>query len=395
MTELNGEYLRNSIQNLPIHKAGDFVWEEIRWQLEQPLVAELPLHEAPESAWEGLLASGVVSKRTEFIRLSLIAGMMLLMITLALYPVQLSEMKAEPEQNIQNNLFSITPSEKEITAKKENPAVTIDSPDKSADFIKNNPALSKHVAFIPVSSWDSTDYTNPENHINHSLHLPVTAKIVFDESIVQSDMHLRDKGKINDCSSFHEVNTSVFLQADFTPEFFTNKAINSPVYNFSLSTGYRHNRLSMTLGAGYTRIKSSSDMSYDYRTNELVYSYDYVDSVYVDPVTHETYYYTVNVDVYDSIDHSAAERLTDRYSFLQIPVSVSYELADYKNLSFHIQLNGTYHLLKDDFRNYKPFFEPSSRLTFNKHGKQKINKRLLECRSRDNDQLQDRGKSRH
>jgi hypothetical protein len=87
-----------------------------------------------------------------------------------------------------------------------------------------------------------------------------------------------------------------------------------------------------------------------------------VDSVYVDPITHVTYYYTVNVDVYDSIDHNATETLTDRYSYLQIPVSVSYELANYKKLSFHVQLNGTYHLLKDDFRNYKPFFEPSSRL---------------------------------
>jgi hypothetical protein len=116
------------------------------------------------------------------------------------------------------------------------------------------------------------------------------------------------------------------------------------------------------LGAGYTRIDGTSKLSYAYRTNELVYSYDYVDSVYVDPVTHITYYFTVKVDVYDSIDHTSEEKVIDRFSYLQVPLSLNYELAAFKKLSLYLQLNGTYHLLQENSRNYKPFYEASSRL---------------------------------
>jgi hypothetical protein len=165
-----------------------------------------------------------------------------------------------------------------------------------------------------------------------------------------------------ECSSFYRTRPALFLKADYEPEYFSNKMLTPPGQNISLSAGYQFKRLRVALGAGYNRINGNTQLNYSFRRNELIYSYDYVDSVYVDPVSHETYYFTVKVDVYDSIDHTSTQKIVDRYSYLQFPLTLSYQVAEFRKFSLHLQCFGTYHLFRENYRKYNAFYEASSRL---------------------------------
>ncbi|MBK6962544.1 MAG: hypothetical protein IPH20_01075 [Bacteroidales bacterium] len=364
MKELNENSLQKAIQQLPRHKAGNFVWEEVRWQLDKPLSAELPLHIAPVGSWQSIRAASVASGKTNVIRISAIASLILLCCSIVLYPVlfDVTDQYTEPEMSVSRNT---TPSKiSGIATSRENQSgITAPAGQKTV--------RQRYYQAPPAEKPESENTATmvsiiiPNENQGMMVH-PVSPK--DGQSIptflpdLQKTIRWRNDPRYAECATFREVNTAVFMVADYEPELFGDKVFNVPVHNFSVSSGYRHNRLGITLGAGFTRITGTSELSYAYRTNELVYSYDYVDSVYVDPVTHETYYFTVKVDVYDSIDHTTTEQVTDRYSYLQIPLSISYELAGFNKLSLNLQLTGTYHLLQDDYRNYDPFHEASSRL---------------------------------
>ncbi|MFH1119937.1 MAG: hypothetical protein V1775_08935 [Bacteroidota bacterium] len=365
MTGLNEDSLRKAIHNLPKHKAGDYVWEEIRWHLEKPLVAELPLHTAPVSVWNGILAASVVTNPVNIFRRAVPVAMIIILITSVLYPLFLNETDIDKSLTTQTDGFTAPSPSRANPAPQEIHAILMTSPDKSG--IKSESAF-----FSPEENVSATEPTATEPSILTKAvdpAIPLTPLDLISHGYigitgpsVQETMRQRNDKRNDGCSSFHEVNSSVFLQADYNPEFFNTSVINSPGNNFSISPGYQHNRFRITLGAGYTRLNSHTRLSYEYRTNELIYSYDYVDSVYFDPITHETSYFTVKVDVYDSIDHAKSEKVNDRYSYLQFPLTLSYELASFRRLSVLLHLTGTYHLLQDNYRNYKPFYEASSRL---------------------------------
>lgn len=364
MKELNENSLQKAIQQLPRHKAGNFVWEEVRWQLDKPLSAELPLHSAPAGNWQGIRAASDVSGKTNVLRISVMTGIILLLVSLILYPVLLNKPKQLSKPEVTGSYNSIPAKVPGISSSAENQPSMVE-PSMEAGIRLNyktaasadNPDLQDHSTRLSSISPDE----NQEKKV-HPIPQKEVQNIIGLLPDQQETLRRRNDPRYAECASFHEVNTAVFMLADYEPELFGDKAFDVPVHNFSVSSGYRHNRFGITLGAGFTRITGSSQLSYAYKTNELVYSYDYVDSVYVDPITHETYYFTVKVDVYDSIDHATKEQVTDRYSYLQIPLSVSYELAGFNKLTLNLQLTGTYHLLQDDYRNYDPFHEASSRL---------------------------------
>lgn len=374
MTEFNENSLHKAIQQLPLHKAGDFVWEEVRWHLEKPLSADLPLHSAPAGSWQSIRAASVASGKTNALRIAAFSSLVLLLVSLMLYPILLNEPKqfAEPEVKgnhspIQAKSSRISSTDGEQTGDSA-PSAGIETPQT---FNRVNSEEK------PKGLYHSTSaaINNPdENQVRMVYEVTRIdgAGIAGINPDQQETMFLRNDPRYAECTSFHEVNTAVFLIADYEPEIFSDKAFSVPVHNFSISSGYHHNRFGITLGAGFTRITGTSELSYAYRSNELVYSYDYVDSVYVDPVTHETYYFTVKVDVYDSIDHTTTGQVTDRYSYLQIPLSISYELAGFDKLSLNLQLTGIYHILQDDYRHYDPFHEASSRLVSTTMDEKKI-----------------------
>ncbi|MHC1778297.1 MAG: hypothetical protein AB9834_23050 [Lentimicrobium sp.] len=375
MKELNENSLQKAIQQLPLHKAGNYVWEEVRWQLDKPLSAELPVHAAPAGSWQGIRAASVASGKTNAFRIAAITSLILLLVSLILYPVLLNEPDQFTASEATGNQNTIPAKASGISSPADNqPGITTSSgaAEMPQNFNEVTPAEQPDEKYI--STMVST--INPDENRAMKVHPLLLKKgnsIMGSNAEQQETIRWRNDPRYAECASFHEVNTAVFMVADYEPELFGDKTFDVPVHNFSVSSGYRHNRFGITLGAGFTRITGTSQLSYAYRTNELVYSYDYVDSVYVDPVTHETYYFTVKVDVYDSIDHTTEGRVTDRYSYLQIPLSITYELAGFNKLTLNLQLTGTYHLLQDDYRNYDPFHEASSRLVSTTMEDKKIN----------------------
>lgn len=365
MIELNEDSLQKAIQQLPHHRAADTVWEEIRWHQDKPLSAELPLHTAPARAWQGILASSVVSMPANMIRRVTLTALLLILIASILYPLLLTETAVNTNQPILNEQISSTSPGMADPTTQENAAVIMEYPEKndSGDDSGLNIARKKSsVQETEISQSTIAAFAGDHTTLIYFLHSKGTGSVITSLPPINGTIRQRNDERPDGCSPFQDVRTSLFLLADYEPELFDHSSFSSPAHGFSLSSGYQYNRFRFTLGAGYNRIISNTQVNYEYRTNELVYSYNYVDSVYVDPITHETYYFTVNVDVYDSIDHTMNSKVTDRYSYLQIPFSVSYELAGFKKFALHLKLSGAYHLLQDNYRNYKPFYEASSRL---------------------------------
>lgn len=364
MIELNERSIKQAIGQLPQHKAAGYVWESIRWQLERPLVTNLPVHTAPDTIWQGIRAAGVVSGQKSLSKILSVAGLCLFFSALLIYPVYLSENSVHMNSGVYENRFSTVSQIKSGSSPEESRSAGIETHvnipgrhDYIITAVKERSILSEPLIGQPE--------TFKAENAEIPIHFLPPTDINYQENLsldIYRNSDKRNDRKPDDCSSFHTAQTSAFLAVDYEPEFFNNSELDSPVHNFSLSSGYRHNRFTFTLGAGYTQINGSTQMNYEYRRNELIYSYNYVDSVYIDPITHITYYFTVNVDVYDSIDHSMTEKVYDRYSYLQIPASVSFELASLKNVSVRLKLSGAYHLLQENNRNYRPFTEASARL---------------------------------
>ncbi len=365
MIELNEDSLRKAIQQLPQHRAAVNVWEEIRWHQDKPLSAELPVHTAPASAWQGILAFSVASKPANIIRRVTLTAFLLMLIASILYPVLLNETAVNIDQPVLNERISSTSKGMASPTAQVNTAAIMEYPKinesgSNSGLNKASKNSSDHETGItqPTIVTNARQYTQ----LSYSLSSKGPGTVITSVPSINETIRQRNDKRPDGYSPFHDVNASLFLRAEYEPELFDYSSFSSPANGFNLSSGYQYNRFRVTLGAGYNRITSTTQVNYEYRTNELTYSYNYVDSVYVDPITHETYYFTVKVDVYDSIDHTMNSKVTDRYSFLQIPFSVSYELAGFKKFTLHLKLSGAYHLLQDNYRNYKPFYEVSSRL---------------------------------
>ncbi|KAF0196854.1 MAG: hypothetical protein FD166_2132 [Bacteroidetes bacterium] len=366
MSELNEESLRNAIHNLPVHKAGDYVWEEIRWQLEKPLVAELPVHTAPVGAWKGIAAASPVSGLSVSARLTLAVGFILLMASLLFIPFGINEnpvnKKEFPRQKGGNpdiHQEPLTAAPVYATEKEESTFISDDENKSGNESPEKRSVLSETLVNLTVNPGSTL---MNERTMTISGILPKNSGNVENPgSDITGTISARNDNPY-ECSSFYSKRPALFLKADYEPEYFSNRMLTPPGQNISLSAGYQFKRLKVALGAGYNRINGNTQLNYSFRRNELIYSYDYVDSVYVDPVSHETYYFTVKVDVYDSIDHTSTQKIVDRYSYVQFPLTISYQVAEFRKFSLHLQAFGAYHLFRENFRKYDAFYEASSRL---------------------------------
>lgn len=366
MDELNRQLLKDAIGRLPVHKAADYIWEEIRWGLDKPLSAELPLHPAPENAWDLLMGNNLSQSRNRhflsfvstFFAILLISTPLVPLVDRSNYPIP--EAAGIQTENIDNHLvFAQNNSNTDGSAAAPFPAsraevnlpVTAESP-----VVRQSAAAGLQRNGLP--SLSAPDL------LRNSLFFIAEPSAPF---------FRKTERKPVGCSPFQKPRASLFMLATYEPMVFDSPALSSPAHGYTLNAGFEYNRLRLSLGAGYLQLGSHSEVNYDYRTNELIYSYDYVDSVYIDPITHQTYYFTVKVDVYDSVDHTATEDVHDRFSFLKIPLTISYELAGFRNFSLLLQAGAAYHLLQNDKRSFKPFNEASSRLVSTALEAKKIN----------------------
>ena len=94
------------------------------------------------------------------------------------------------------------------------------------------------------------------------------------------------------------------------------------------------------LSMGFSGDKGERIILYD--RYEKVGEYQYVDSVAVDPVSYQRSYFTITVDVFDSVSHTASNVLENRYQYLQLPIYLGYNLYSGNRYFAGVIMGGTF-----------------------------------------------------
>jgi len=109
----------------------------------------------------------------------------------------------------------------------------------------------------------------------------------------------------------------------------------------------------------YLAWQESANCIINYKQNEIVYSYQYVDSIYTNPISGEITYYTSTIDIFDSIDYQQNDKINYSYKVFQIPLILGYKIFEQKK--FTISLNGGIGLdILIERKENRPFFAKES-----------------------------------
>ncbi len=383
MREENSHILRNAINDLPLHRAETKLWDQLENSLFDYPVHAMPLHSPEPDHWDkiegSLLASSLNNKL--FKKRWLAVLIVLLGSTLAYFGITYTKApKVSPETK---SIYPITEVDKQFTEeisfeeesnevqsllsdetleiKKASSLTNISTPDKNLDQTIQ-PASEPDITLI-LSNYSSSnhDQMNRNNyavsHIQSKNLIPILS---------EPDLHQGYRDDL-ECSSFTG-SDPIFtwgVTADYYSFLTGNKLDDTQMQHWissGLEVGYHQNKWSIISGVGMIFSEDKSKLEYHYIQNELIHSYEYVDSVHFDPVTGTTHYYTTTVDVYDSIEYREEEQIESSYVYLQIPLFAGYEI--YRKKSFAINVSGglSYAYLLRQTETYPGFNNEEARL---------------------------------
>ncbi|KAF5055139.1 hypothetical protein DSECCO2_380760 [anaerobic digester metagenome] len=363
MNEINAGSLKKAVSDLPIHSPGDFVWEEIRWQMDKPLSAELPVHPAPAGAWSSVSsAAGIRSGRLLTTTLFTAATVLFVIFLAVNYPPFMEqpvrETAKQPALKLHKQTnFRETGTDKRIPVKE----ILTAFPPGHSETVTDKPVATAGNKFSFIQAFNDSA-SNVQDLINDKdlSFMPFyrVAGIAF--SNTGSKMKLRKRD--DDCSPFSGTTPEWLVRAGLAADFPSGSGPDEMIRSTFLSLDLHLNRMNIATGIGTSLISNKTNLVYQYKTNELIFSYPYVDSVYYDPVSGQTYYFTTTVEIYDSVDHSLNEAVHRKYAYLDIPLEISYKIATARNLSLFVCTRGALHLIRNKKVHYSAFNVESSRL---------------------------------
>jgi outer membrane protein with beta-barrel domain len=374
MRERNKYILVKGISNLPEHKAPAEIWDNIETAHFDIPTAILPMHKAPSKLWEGIY-TGLVNRNSlrKVINRSLIAALLLLLVGFGSYFLFFDGLEVD---NIQNNTpnTSTLIIDDNATEKEQKDESIIVNPGNSGSSKSGNKVIYKkqlRPVNKPVSSntnvtkKNKTNYSTPTQQYYNNKEL-----IGYSESrLSTSQSRLKSKRNLNNITKnpdyidinslpksngnfnerynsygycdFNRVNKDIYLGATISYEKFLESTIpkNTEIkYWFSgdLRLKFKRERLSIEIGVGIGYSVDKTVFSYNYLTNELIDTYEYVDSVHFDPVTGTTEYFTTTVNVYDSIAYASNSAVEKEYMYLHIPLVLGYEVLNRNDFSINI-----------------------------------------------------------
>jgi hypothetical protein len=124
---------------------------------------------------------------------------------------------------------------------------------------------------------------------------------------------------------------------------------------FGLEFMFSKNRFILKTGLTYLGWQEKGEYIFDYKQNELVYSYHYVDSANIDPNSGATEYFTSDRNVFDSIAHQQNTESKYKYRILQTPLIFGFKILERNN--FFLSLNAGLGIdLRLSGKQYKPIF---------------------------------------
>jgi len=180
----------------------------------------------------------------------------------------------------------------------------------------------------PNPDVEEAFHRSPDSLSNPSETLPEDDTVPVTEQIPSSD-----KGKKRAETSDWKFATSVY----YAPEWMFNTLEgNKFVSNFGLEENFRYGRYSVRTGIGLSITKGTNELVVEY--NDFLGSYQQLDSMSFSWDEQHYHlipsYYLSNQDVWDSLIRLDYPRIIKRYTYLQIPLILGYDIIQKKRFSF-------------------------------------------------------------
>ncbi|MFH1160599.1 MAG: outer membrane beta-barrel protein [bacterium] len=236
-------------------------------------------------------------------------------------PQNTPETPITSERQQQTN-YSLPPAQSEINSNPqgvvsqiiENPAGSVQTPSQSTD------AKAQTQTSVPITVDSSAQALQPEIS-------SVPDTLPSDESLSES----RKPEKIRQIRDWG-FTTSIY----YSPEWMFNTLEGEKyVNNFGLEGSFRYGRYSVRTGVGLSITKGTNELLVEY--NDYLGSYKQLDSITFSWDSRHYYliptYYTSNQDVWDSLMKLDYPKVVKRYTYLQIPLILGYDLLQKKRFS--------------------------------------------------------------
>lgn len=370
MQEKNRHILIKGIKDMPEHEPPFGLWENIEITMLPVPVDILPVHELPASAWTAIEAGIGRSSfsRKSFYRIISIALLIFLLGGAAIIyfngnnfitPKHPEKLDSGPtiimQEDIKKEETKIGEEDKSIQDTKDPLILKLPQGDGSQNYSQKKQAIKesavKNNTDKTISQFDrdlDLIILKPINggFITYQHKTEAGGLGLTNSYHIHNDNPAMNDDPFNDCNFFRP-EQKFYISPGFEYQHFLNSIEPENVklkywYSVDLSVLFQRNRFSVETGLGIGFSKDKIDFSYNYLTNELIHTYVYVDSIYYDPITGTTQYFTTTVDVYDSIPYSKQTSSETKYTYLQIPLELGYEILKNEKYSLCIKAGITY-----------------------------------------------------
>jgi hypothetical protein len=357
------ETYKNHLNDLPRFRAPDRVWERLETSMFSIDKFLLPVFQPSEKLWNRIEKSYLYKRRTYKWTALMILLLALIIPGYLVLNYQSTADLPPPETQIAQPTLSA-----EASAKAEPTVMLSDSPPASLwrpmeDEAQPTSSTEASAKMEPTLPADASSEIFERDEVKLS-YLPMRKTVLKTGPMVSINYQERD----DDCSPFTGSNHEFLWGISYEYQHFLNgdSYLNteqmywhSPGLNARLNLG----KLFFESGIGLSLTKDNIHWGYDYLQNELINTYEYVDSAHYDPITGETTHYTTLVEVYDSVPYSKSNTISNKYYYLKIPLLMGVEL--YKRRNFGSSLNGgiIYNFLLGKNETEISYYEPDSRVT--------------------------------
>ncbi|NQU33386.1 MAG: hypothetical protein HQ521_09145 [Bacteroidetes bacterium] len=400
MKEINRHILINGLSDLPEHKAPFVIWENIDAMMFSIPIQALPVHKPPTTIWAAI-ETGISGSM--FSRKLIIRSVIILLLLLIAGGTNHYIGNHSNNNNIKNEI----PSEQSSII----PSTYIEDSDNT-EFTKieennysktiTNPNIENKL--LPESSISDNSILNNELENNNEIVSSIESRLLLSqkallpknfskalnnymESLIPVNNNLSDyEGNmpniIPQYCDFNQVEKSIVFGPGIDYQYFLSSSIpENTTMKYWVSGDFRarfqRERLTIETGIGISFSEDKAKFNYDYLTNELVDTYEYVDSVHFDPITGTTEYFTTTVEVYDSIPHISNSSVVMQYTYLQIPLIIGYNILNTNTLCINIHAGIVYNSEINSKETLPTIYHENSRITSIGSNNTQRNKQLL------------------
>ena len=323
---------KNRLNKLPVHKTPAGVWERLETSMFSLNISSLPVYAPPAGAWGGISRSLLARKRA---RVAAIIFLLFIGLGTASYFTHEAFIATSNEQPATSNQQPETRSQPPATSSQQ-PATRNQQP------VARNQQPETRITLKPANLLYAS--------IEHEKRLDMNTTYRNDEC-----SNFSGPGIDFSWGPWYEYR--VFLSGD---EYLQSEQLAWHSAGLDARFSFRHVYIESGLGMSFTRDRNT--WSYDYLREELINTYEYVDSVSYDPVTGEIIHYTTTIEIYDSVPHSSIKTSTSSYIYLQMPLRFGLKLINKRDFCSSISGGITYGFLISKNENSVSPVEADSRI---------------------------------